>query len=168
MRKNGFGLLEVLLAAGLITILIGGAVVLGSVVFRNTQVNQHKMQAMYLNQEAIEAVKQIQRTNWVKQDPQIDWNQDLRAGVYSLPESKTANTWELRTYSSDNQKDLNGIKFDRKITIENIKADKKIVKNDSFRSGDIIKKVTSEVSWLDFGKTQSVKIQTLISDWKAL
>ncbi len=168
MKKNGFGLLEVLLATGLITILIGGAVVLGSVVFRNTQINQHKTQAMYLNQEAIEAIKQIQRTNWVKQDPGVNWDDGLNAGTYTLPDNKLANVWELKSYDENKKLTLNNVDFHRKITIENVKTSQEMVDDSGFRSGDIIKKITAEVLWEDFGKLQSVKSQTLISDWKGL
>jgi type II secretory pathway pseudopilin PulG len=167
MKKNGFGLLEVLLSSGLIAILIGGAVILGAVVFRTTQVNQHKTQAMYLNQEAIEAVKQIQRSNWVKQDATVSWNNSLDAGERMLLAKDKG--WSLLAYNKEgSSKILNEVTFYRKITITDVTADKNLITDSNYRSSNIIKKLESEVTWDDFGKTYSTKIQTLVSDWKAL
>ena len=173
MNKNsGFGLLEVLIAVGLLAILLGGAVILGSMVLRSSTVNKHRLEASGYNQESIEAIHQLRDSNWKQFGSTDKWdNGFVRSQNFNLLYhpvfQDSSKTWKLES----GEEIINGkenVQYTRSIKFEKVKADSDLIKNEQFVAKDIIYKVIAETKWQDYGQEESIIFETFISNWKQL
>lgn len=65
-RRQGFGLLEVLMATAIFIVVVGSMVTLSQLSVRNAVLANHRTQAYNLAEDALEGVRQIRDTNWLK------------------------------------------------------------------------------------------------------
>ncbi len=78
MRKNGFTILEVILAITVLTIAVGGSFILISQTIGSISVIQSRLTASYLIQEGLEISRNIRDSNWL--NPDKVWDEGLGAG----------------------------------------------------------------------------------------
>jgi type II secretory pathway pseudopilin PulG len=86
-KKNGFGIIEVLLAGVIIITMLGALVVLGKTVISNLTNTAQRSQATFLAQQGIEIVRQIRDSNYIDQDNTTQWNSLITdsSGSYHPP-----------------------------------------------------------------------------------
>ncbi len=156
--RAGFGILEALVASGMIAIFAGGIVILGNMALRSVVINKHKLQAAYLAQEATELVRNIRDSNWVDEDPANEWDDGINdSGADSLKLDKDLDdNWELISGSDDYT--INNVTFTREIRIKKYTADPDPLKN---KTADIEVKVL----WEDYSKSRDVTINSTITNW---
>jgi len=143
LRKNGQGLIEVLVSLALLIVGILGSLTLATITIRAGAESRERVQAALLAQEGIEIIKNIRDTNWIKksQGQNVNWNDNL-----------------VSTTNFQNVGSLNGNcgsnfeKFTRNTTIEDISDEKK--------------KVTCTVSWTDASGKHTVKAIDYITNWQ--
>ncbi len=82
--KRGFGIIEVLVAAGIIALVGGGVVTLNSSVLRNTALLADRLTAFEWAQEGIEVARQIRDSNLIDNRPETDWK-CFNPGVIPAP-----------------------------------------------------------------------------------
>jgi hypothetical protein len=166
--ENSFTILEVLVAAFLVTVGLTATLVLISKTLGQTSVSFSQLTAAYLSKEGIEIVRNIRDTNWVEGGTNR-WNDELlncSSGCIAdynhsyCPDPTDPN---LPAYNNQYLKvDASGFysynpggtttKFKRKITIEQIP-------NDNL-------KVTVRVEWGIKGKNYSFTAQENLYRWR--
>jgi len=72
-NSYGFGIIEVLVAAGIIAMVGGGVVMLNSSVLRNTALLADRLVAFEWAQEGIEVARQIRDSNLIDNHSETDW-----------------------------------------------------------------------------------------------
>jgi len=158
--KNGFTLLEVILAIFVLTIAVSGAFALISQTFIAASLAQSKLIASYLAQEGIEMTKNIRDANWLVQrtDPDILWNEGLDEGNWQIDYKGhkldfVANGNFLNIDSEVFYSYSTGAQsiFKRKISVTNI--DENNIK------------VVVEVFWQERNRNYSVKALEKLSNW---
>ncbi|GAH02631.1 unnamed protein product [marine sediment metagenome] len=158
ITNSGFGILEALIASGIIAIFAGGIVILGNMALRSVVINKHRLQAAYLAQEAVELVRNIRDSNWVDGDADTECDDGINdSGGNSLKLGKDPDdNWEL--VSGFEIIPLNNVIFTRKIRITKY-----------IDSLDPLRKRTAdievEILWEDYGKSKDVTINSIITDW---
>lgn len=76
--KNGFTLLEVMIAITILTIGIGGSYVLIQQTLRGGNIAESKLIAYYLAQEGIEITRNIRDNNWLlKRGSDVKWDEGI-------------------------------------------------------------------------------------------
>ena len=165
-KRKGFGILEAVIASGIIAFFAGGVVILGNMTLRSVVVNKHRLQAAYLAQEAIEVIKNIRDSNWVDEDATTNWNN----GLYAKDDLKVEldnRKWELSDGSDSFDSGLNSPNntnetiFTREITISEPSADE--ITDEAIRDRTLNIKV--KVSWKDYSKERDITIDSIITDW---
>jgi len=177
MRKNGFTILEVILAITVLTIAVGGSFILISQTIGSILVIQSRLTASYLIQEGLELERNIRDSNWLKNQP---WDQGLPAGDWEA-DYTTASFGEdcgnLEHYNCHIYDDSSFLKipetdefynyfsgtntiFKRRITISDG------VDLDDPLDGQIDKfKVSVEVFWEGKGQLYSLAAQEYLYNW---
>ena len=74
MKKNGFTILEAILAIFILTVAVFGSFSLIHQTLTGVSLNQSKLIAYYLAQEGVEIVKNIRDTNWLRERT---WNEGM-------------------------------------------------------------------------------------------
>jgi len=135
MKKysKGFGILEVLVAAGVLIVVIAGTAALANYSLRATVLASDRTMATQLAQEGIEKVREQRDTNWIDND--------------------TGTSWSTLDELPDTQHLLAGVQFTRYVTI-GTGLDASLLK------------VSSKVTWQEYGKSWNVELITYLSDWK--
>jgi len=150
--ESGFGLLEVIIASGVLIMVITSSVALSRMAIRSNVVSLERVQAYNLAQEGIEKVRQVRDTNWVDKDPVTDWKTNL------LP---TTNPETVP---------LNNKDFTRTISIADI-TDTELGTNlltyGITNTQDTIKKVNVTVAWKEYDIDWKIDLVTYLTDWKA-
>ncbi len=172
LRQFGFGLLEALIASGMIAVFTAGIVILGNLSIRSVVVNKHKLQAAYLAQEAIEAVRNIRDSNWVDENINTNWDNGFpaSAGVYTNRGVRlSSNLWTINNSpdyfdSNLNQNNIPDYNSNERIFARAIKITRNSVSGNTL--ADKIIDIEVEVSWQDYGKSRSVKIDSSLTDWQ--
>ena len=153
--KNGFSLLEVIIAIFVIVIGIVGAVNLISYSISSVAIAKSQVIATNLTQEGVELVRGIRDSNWIED---VAWNTGLGDNDYRVQH----NNRDLLIFADTPLKiDANGYyqydsgnntHFYRKITIANISAHEI--------------KIVSEVTWSERGRSLNVIAENRLYDWK--
>ncbi|GEM_PF-3591960 len=82
MKKQGFGILETLLASGVLITVVSAVVGLGSAAVRAGQGAADRQIAYHLANEAVEIMRQTRDSRWIDGNGQTTWNvDDAGAGV---------------------------------------------------------------------------------------
>lgn len=168
-KKSGFGLLEVVLAAGILIIVIGATVTLANMAVKNSVISMDRTQAYNLAREGMELVRSIRDTAWIDGNPTTDWQSGLPLSQdsddsYGLVYNQLGNKkWSLQKTGSEIEGGIQTIPlgqqtYSRKIFI--LPADAGIDNN------QLMRKVVVKVEWQDYGLPWSTEISSLLSDWK--
>ncbi|MFZ5559657.1 MAG: type IV pilus modification PilV family protein [Patescibacteria group bacterium] len=164
IEKRGFTLIEVIVAIAVIVTALVGLIGLISFSISGLTPAKSRVIAVNLAQEGIEIVRNIRDSNWMRYRSEIEqgeswrWTTGLAAGTYRAQ----YNSPELLSLSENPtlSKDTNGFyqygsgtqtPFRRRIIIENLSADEI--------------RVTSEVTWSEKGKNNTVSVQTHFFNW---
>jgi len=160
--RQGFSLLEVIIAIFVITTGIVGAMNLINYSISSVAVSKSQIIASGLSQEGLEVVRNIRDTNWAEQfiNPGLLWNDNLADGDYYVQYNSNSllrlganpvlniNSNGFYLYNTIEPNTL----FRRKITITNISANEI--------------KVVSEVTWAERGHSFSVSAEERLFNWK--
>ncbi|MDD4803790.1 MAG: hypothetical protein PHN69_01320 [Candidatus Pacebacteria bacterium] len=150
--KKGIGLVEVLVAVFIFTIILSSLILISNMYLSGAGDNLKLTQAAYLAEEGVEAVKVIRDNSWTNIS-------DITPGQsHYLYFSTASSTWQATTtiiHTDD---------FIRSFILEEVKRN---IDGDISDSGDIdlkTKKLTVSVSW--FGKTGETtkSLKTYITD----
>lgn len=139
-NKRGFSLLEIILA---VAIFSGASISVGYLIIdasKTTDVNSKKIGATYIAREGLEAVRSILDADGA------DFSDDLPVGQHGL-----AFDGEDWTFDSDEDVSDDGI-YMRVIDVGNIDSE--------------TKEVTSTVTAESGGRTISVSLSTIFTDWR--
>lgn len=157
-NKNGFSLMEVIIA---VAVIITSLVVLISLIsfsVSKIRMGRSEITGISLSQEGIEIIRNIRDSNWLsyKRSPD-NWRDDLGQGdwlvQYNEPGLLSFANKPLKIDSSGfyQYDDGNDTSFYRKISIEHI------------NNNQI--KVVSEVSWQEKGKSYSFRAEQVLYNW---
>ncbi|MCX6808509.1 MAG: hypothetical protein NTW50_02485 [Candidatus Berkelbacteria bacterium] len=192
--KKAFGLLEVLISAGIIVVILGAMTVAARQSMKQTQSLQNRAQALYLAQEAIESLRQMRDTNWLNNTGDNGWDNMVydASGIYGKVNYSIANNYVLRfdtnrfgvapitdpsTQSEIVKIETPGIEFNRYLRIENVgglipndntNSAKQIVINAKDPASDNAMKVTVNVNWLEGVSTKSIQISEILTNWRPM
>jgi len=174
-KKNGFGIIEVLLASLVIIIVLGGLVFLAHNSVTNTAYRLQHSQATFLAQEGIEIVRQIRDTNYIDGDSNTKWNtlyfvsggpvpiNGMIGGSYQVQFDAVSNKYKLATgFQTVN---IEGTEFNRKIQVRQVTAN---VNNIFQNNADMIKNayvVDCIVTWTSTrGGRAEVKVTEMMTN----
>lgn len=158
--KKGFTLMEIIVAMAVITTTLAVSIALISFSISGTRIGKSKIIATALAQEGIEIVRNIRDSNWLgptyKRSPS-NWRDGLGQGNWRVQYDKLAlvsfANAPLRINSNGFYQYDSGSNtpFYRAITIEYI--------------GNNQIKVTSQVSWQEQGRSNSVRAEDRLWNW---
>lgn len=169
--KKGFGLLEAILAIGVMTIVITASVSLSRMAVRSSVISLGRVQSYNLAQEGLELVRQIRDNNWLNGKK---WSDGLDiAGQSSYKLRFNAGNWQLVKGNEDIV--LDDTLYKREIFIEKTSGSigttslTDFLKNnyniDNSKDGLMIK-VTAKITWVEYGQEWTTTAVTYLSDWK--
>jgi type II secretory pathway pseudopilin PulG len=155
--KNGFTLMEIIVAMGVIISVLTSALVLITLTINSTKTSRLRIIAISLSQEGLEIVRNIRDNNWLAgRRTVLNWRQGLGPGDYRVQYDSSGllafSTTPLRMNNGFYQYDSgSNTLFYRKITIEHI--------------GNNQIRVISEVSWNERGRNQVISAETRLYNW---
>lgn len=149
--QDGFSLLEIVIAASVLTVVMLGAIGTLTLAIKMSLSNTAKVQAVFLEEEGIEAVR-ILRDN--------GWTTNIASQVSPFYLVFDGTTWQATTANVY----VDGM-FERRVTIESIYRDaqQKIVWSGGTLDSNA-KKVTVAVSWLSGNATTTKSISTILTN----
>lgn len=183
-NKYGFGIIEVVIAVGLMTVIISGASILEKNAMKSSVINAERTQAYNLVREGIEGYRAIRDTSWIDNRPETVWNTGFIPGtgnIYSLrmdcAQGNSNCNWNLYPVSDGETITQDNREFKRKITFESI--------NDTPISAQIAQivqpeytlpegatwdnfmtKIKVDVNWNSYGRDYLVSASEILTDWK--
>ena len=175
-KSKSFGLIETLIACGILVMAAGATTGLGVLSIHGTVIAKHKTEAYMIAQGAMERIKGARDQVWENwntntggpvwdrfwnNSPDIDGNDNEFNEIKINLEGKCVfinhDTGAL-TEAACTTNPPPGLKFQRFIT-------KDAVDSSGIPSGNIYK-VTVRVEWSDYGQTQSVSLVSYLTNWK--
>jgi len=155
-QKTGFGLLEIVIAASIISAVIFSLSFVFLISQKLETTSSNKIRANFLAEEGLEASRFLRDKSWSTNLAA------LSAGTnYYLAFATTTSTWSIGAAGPDKVDNL----FYRKVTTENVSRDSNdnIVSSGGTNDPDT-KKINMEVAWRERGATTTVTISTYLSD----
>lgn len=151
LKENGFSLIEILVGSSIITVSLIGMIIAFQSVADLERKNTKTTQAVFLAEEALEAVRALRQDDWSNIS-------NLSSGTnYYL--TNVAGSWTLSTTQTliDNL-------FDRQITVNQVYRDgnNKIADAGTLDPNTI--RVDVNVSWSQNGGEQSVELKTYLTN----
>lgn len=168
-NKSAFTLIETIIAITLITVVLTAVTGLILSTLLANQRNMHTLQANFLAQEGLEAVRYMRDSNWLQNytwDEGGDlWGSDFDVSgemyVSSKGCSEPAPCFELLTDPAAGLITLgNDFEFTRTLMFV------PVYEEDGATIVDDTLQVTATVSWFERGATRSVELSTFLTDWK--
>lgn len=153
IQNKGFGLLEVVVTIGIVTIFLLGIIQLLNFSLTNVRNNENQSQATNLATEAIEITRQVRDMDW-SSFSSLDTDNPLHP-AYGMEWSLTANCDTVDIYTRC-------IDLDR-VYRDDVTGD--LVESGGTEDSDS-RKVKATISWTERGDTKSVEIQTFLTNWK--
>jgi type II secretory pathway pseudopilin PulG len=163
-KNKGFSLMEIIIAIGVIITALVGSVALISYSISSTRLSRSRITAQGLAQEGLEIVRNIRDNNWLAfKRKASDWRDGLLEGNWRVEYDKLQ---LLPDASSTLMLDPSGFyfyqdqgirtgsvvtPFQRRVGIEYI--------------GDNQIKATSEIIWQEYGRNNSLKVETRLYNW---
>ena len=149
--RRGFGLIEVVIASGILVIVAGASLALSNTVAKGNLVLADRTAANFLAVEGIEAVHQLRDTNFIDQNPSTIWNSGLDTGTYGLtPPNNFTKKWQLA--STPDTTRLNNVDYTRSIKL----SDRS--------SSDARKLVVVTIAWTGVTGPQTLTLQTILAN----
>ena len=139
-NHSGFTLLEVVFAVGIILIFLGSLIAVFNVGSKNIVVSKHRLQAANLAREGAESMRQTRDSCWMS--PCTSWSTNLAGQATILSAAIPP---------------INLVTFTRTVSIG--------AATSSCPAASCAK-VTSTVTWPDFGQTHTVTMTTYLTNWK--
>lgn len=178
--KNGFGIVEVLIASVIMMIVIFALTAAGRSALRGTIYLHERAQAMYLAQEGIEQVRQVRDSNWLDNLPATTFKQFTDYGVDDTAEWAIAYDGSTAPFgfkiapalpdNSNSDITIDGTVFNRTIIFKQILSTDNIVpaygdftttaKNQS------VVKVTVNLKWQSNDSDKNITVSELMTDWR--
>ena len=161
MNKNGFTLVELLIAIGLTALFLPAMVFVFSFSLGAASQGESYTQAQALAQENMEAIY------YLKENAESEWGWEDNNPVnttddqYYQPE-KTDGTWSLGTITTDPQ-EVNGYTSTVKILTVDRKTDGNIVEDDSQISDPTTRKIVVTVSWKEKGQLTKIDLVSYVT-----
>lgn len=151
-KKNGFSLIELVLAMVLLAIVSGAFFSLYFTISSGAANEKNQQQAIFYAQEGLEIVKNIKSANFL----------NLNDGVYGLRQS--GESYALETDLTETLADF----FQRRVTITRVyrNHDGQIEENGSLLD-PATKKITVRVAWNE-GAEKNVILEEYLSDWEGI
>lgn len=147
-QKSGFGLIEVVIASGILVLIAGGSLALSKTVLNGTIKLSDRTAASYLAVESIELVEEIRDTNYIDENPATVWNSGLGDGSYGL--RFTGSAWILDPAANNQEILINNISYHRSIVITTL--------ND----GTSRKRIQANLNW--GSPNQALSLSTILAD----
>ncbi|TSC92856.1 MAG: hypothetical protein CEN91_352 [Candidatus Berkelbacteria bacterium Licking1014_85] len=149
-KQSGFGLVETLVATGILTIVIGATVSLTTMTLKNSSTISNEIVANHLIIEVFEAARQIRNTNYIDEKPGTDWDNGLANGTYGDINIDSL-TNKISLIPSEIIINLNNINFSRKCVITD--------------SGDV-KTIKCDISWLENTRAKSKTASYILTNYE--
>lgn len=154
--NSGLGLVEIVVVAGIISIVFVGLLQLLVLTLRPVEESVRQTQATFFAEEGIEAVKAMRNGGW-------STNIDPLASSTTYYPVIVSDDWALTTTDPG---PVDGM-YDRTVVLEDVYRDA----NDDIASTGTLdsktKKVVSTVSWLDHEQSKTVTIETYITNFRS-
>lgn len=151
---GGFSLVEVIIAASIITISVLSIVGVYSTFVKNTFDNTRPIQATYLAEEGVEAVKSMR---------DFGWNSNISSltvgSTYRLYFNNSLNKWQATTTAT-----LIDSTFDRTIVLGTAYRDGSDNLTVSGTADSNTRLLTVNVAWINHGATSTKTLQTYITN----
>lgn len=174
--KNGFGIMEVLIAASLLIIIVGSVVGLSRMTLKNNMLSSEKIQAYNLVREGLEIIRSLRDTNWIDVSPESTWLDNICNPTIDQNEAQCTFVYNdiLNKYVISNNVpekiSINNIEFERvyKVSITK-KQNLADFVDEQYKNSILVyntRIVEVEVSWKNTGKKYSVKGSTFLTNWK--
>lgn len=172
-NKPAFTLIETIIAITLITVVMTAVTGLILTTLLANERNTHTLQATFLAQEGLEAMRYMRDSNWLQN---YSWDQagDLWGQDFHVSSTNPSITLYLNNkscvepspcfaLSNDPAEGIitldNGFEFTRTLTIESVLD----AVNSPIQDAVM---VTAAVAWTERGETRSVELSTTLTDWK--
>lgn len=169
MNSRGFTLLEIIVVVTIILVAFTGIFTLLTKIIFVSKISVNKLTATMLAQEAVEIVRNIRETNWLHGKA---WNEGLAAGTYIAQyDSLTLKPFEDKFLILNPRLVLYGyteeINPEEGVVESIFKREIAIIGNpDGDPLTDDIA-VTSEVTWDERRRPQSILLEDRLYDWKS-
>jgi Tfp pilus assembly protein PilV len=160
-KKDGFTIIEAIVAIFILTTGILGAFSFISHFTEYSSISTMRLTASYLAQEGVEIIKNIRDSNFIDGNYSVDWNEGFATSSDWEGEADYTNDNSLDSYSNTYLNiDVNGFYsygagsqslFKRKITIGTSTASSTYI--------------TVEVSWSEKGRNHNVAVEEEIYSW---
>lgn len=168
--KKGFGLIEVVISAGIFVIFIGSLTALSGVSARNSVINKHRLIAANLVREGLELVSEMRDTAWRQGKSWSDLGTSVCFGLvgdggaryiqYTNPAGCNYYYWNLVT-TYPGSPSFNSPRFYEGVGYVDYTRTFSVVDLDIS-----LKKITVRVTWPDFGTDRYVEGITYLTNWK--
>ncbi len=168
-RFNGFTILEVLIASGILVTVSGAMLATGRASIRSHDLSMERTQASHLVQEAFEVVRQIRDTNYIDGEATA-WNSGLVTGVDEKPVwNPDIRRWQLVPGEETVQVDgTTALTYSRTIRLEpaaNLAEIHPGNAGTSIEPSQVAYKVTVTVQWQSQGQDWTESASSLVTDW---
>lgn len=171
-NKSAFTLIETIIAITLITLVLTAVTGLILTTLLANERNTRTLQANFLAQEGLEAVRYMRDSNWLQNyswdGGKEDWQQDFHVTemdtsleLFLKPTmcSELTLCFQLSGIPEDGIVTLNNnFEFNRTLTFD-------AIYNEGVFLNDAVQ-VTATVSWLEHGISRSSSLYTILTDWK--
>lgn len=177
MKNKAFTLIETLIAITLTTVVITAVTgLILSTLMANTR-NMRTLQATFLAQEGLEAVRFMRDSNWLQNyswdSASVLWGQDFHVDesnqelvLFLVKELCSTDSgqgpcFSLSTFEEDGEVTMEDISFGRSLTFAVLpdETDPSQVQDDKMQ-------VTCTVTWDERGNERSVSLSTYLSNWQ--
>lgn len=163
-RRAGFGLLEVILAVGIVILVVAAVVGLSQFVLRGYVTVGSRTTAYQLAQQGVEIARAVRDTGTLDTKPGTDWQTGLQISGASYRQNfavscaqGTVCPWQLS--GGTETLTIDGISFTRSIFVEDAGL------SDSTENANT-RKVRVRVNWSEGIRQQSVEVTTFFTNWR--
>lgn len=175
-KQKSFSLIEVLIVVTIFTLFAGALISLVTVGSKNAVISKHRLQAADLGREGIEGATATRDKAWtdgrdwayISNPPpgdcyRLNASTNYKRLVY--PWGTSCNYWRLGEDGLTNPSNPEDPGF--KVTKDSVDYFRRILVTDLDSVGvPQTKKITTEVSWKDFGQNKSIKLIKYLTNWK--
>ncbi|MCK9578936.1 MAG: hypothetical protein M0Q92_00610 [Methanoregula sp.] len=167
LKEKGFGILEVVIATGII--IVGLVAVISFIIqsYSVSQVNRNKFAATMLAQEGIELVRNMRDSNWVSG---AVWNQNIAGdGTYRIEIDASGNVNIVNVSSIDDilsKLKINSGLYQHTLGVDTIFYRMITASNTASCLAANCLQITSTVKWSERGLARNYAITVELYNWK--
>lgn len=156
--------MEIIIAIGVIITALVASVNLISYSISSTRLSRSRITAQGLAQEGLEIVRNIRDNNWLSYKRKVsNWRDELLMGDRRVEYDKS----QLLPYNTDTlMRDSNGFYFyqDQGVRTGSVTTPFQRRINIEYIDDNQIK-ITSEITWQEYGRNNSLKVETRLYNW---